>query len=160
MSILLNFCFFELDMLLCDWIIFPLSDFIGHRARVFLGDVEKARIRSRKKFNLNRCCLRHGDIPLISNAHGKAAAKFRGLKWNPFDAHPSDPEPFVNNLVNKALFLLFRYIWSIFPRILPFCEQVRPISALVKVLHEHSCSVPDEKKERVGRDSNRPLSFR
>lgn len=88
--ILLDLGFLEFDMLFGNRIIFALRDLVGHRARIFLGHVEKARIGGRKQLDLDCCGFSHGGNPRF-NVNAALAAKIRvDQSSGRVRRHPSD----------------------------------------------------------------------
>jgi hypothetical protein len=62
---LLDFGFFELDMLAHDGVIFAERHFFRDVARIFLGHVEEARVSGAEQLDLDRGWLRHGPFLLF-----------------------------------------------------------------------------------------------
>jgi hypothetical protein len=60
--LLLDFAFLEFDVLAHLGIVFSDRHLVGHGARVFLGDVEKARIGFAIQPDLDGCGLRHWSL--------------------------------------------------------------------------------------------------
>src|SRR3546814_6052349 len=59
----LDLGFLELDMLARTRVVFPHRHLLGHRARVLLGDIEKARVGGAHQLDLDGRRLGHGPVP-------------------------------------------------------------------------------------------------
>jgi hypothetical protein len=79
---LLDFCFFELDVLAHDGVILFHDHLFGHGARVLLGYVEIASVRGALKLDFDRCWLSHWPGPaeeLWGPKSSKEAGEARNL---------------------------------------------------------------------------------
>jgi hypothetical protein len=73
---LLNLCFFELDVLARDGIIFLKNELFSRRARIFLRDVEESSSGRRQQLNLLSNGLSHGSR-LVEKLRRNASATER-----------------------------------------------------------------------------------
>jgi len=66
-QILLDFCFFEFNVLFGNRVVLALDHFLGHRAAVFLGNIEETGVGGAFKLDFDCCGLCH-DLDPVSFA--------------------------------------------------------------------------------------------